>query len=518
MSWFLLIDSTRDTTKLHFKKLIFRWLMAAEFKTVQAHLLDGSARRATEAIERGGLAVEQMALATSSCISLICLSILGMTIAWWIPFVLLAGIFPSLFIRDKVNQLSYKTEEAYVKQHQSVAHLERLMLDDHLAKDVRLLRLGQWIFGRWLSASNVYVSSVNSNRKTGFRKLWLLAIISALTAGVCVVYAGWQAFNGFLSPGGFAIILGIVSQIQGALGSAIFSLGRLRETSSSMSEVGTFLAQAEQTESQKTESEPTITGFNPIDSIELHNVKFNYAPDCLALNDVSLSIKRGSTVALVGENGSGKSTLVNLICGLYRPADGSIFVNGQALTVENAASYCDRIGVVFQDFAKFPVSLGWNVALGNIQRPTDISMIEKCLAAVRFPLPPGGLDAIDESSFQMALAASGGEWQRLALARAMYRGKDTDVLIMDEPTGAMDPLAEHLLLEQMLELAKDKIALFVTHRMTLAKDADIIVVLHQGSIVEMGSHLELMQREGHYAAMYRTQASRFDSYLPLAKV
>jgi ATP-binding cassette subfamily B protein len=226
------------------------------------------------------------------------------------------------------------------------------------------------------------------------------------------------------------------------------------------------------------------------------------------LQDISLTIKSGSKVAIVGENGAGKTTLVKLLTGLLHPTNGDININGLDLDTMDKSKFWASIGAVFQDYARFPMSANFNVAVGDIDRLDDQDDIDACLMRAgleSFAAKPHAND----SAIYYELSLSGGQWQRLALARALFRTNKTQFVILDEPTSALDPNAEHELFEQFLELAHGKTTIFITHRLALAREADMIIVLDKGRIVETGHHNQLLASGGLYSNMFERQSSRY---------
>ncbi|MFF1816538.1 ABC transporter ATP-binding protein [Kribbella sp. NPDC058245] len=248
--------------------------------------------------------------------------------------------------------------------------------------------------------------------------------------------------------------------------------------------------------------------------ISLEAVSFTY-PGQLepALRDLDLVIRKGQTVALVGENGSGKTTLAKLLTGLYAPTAGRVCWNGVDLATVDAQTVHDRIAIVAQEPARWPMSAYDNVRIGRLDSPTDLdpALAASGADAVIAELPAGG-DTVLSREFKSGRDLSGGQWQRIGLARGLYR--DAPILVADEPTAAMDARAEQAAFESLRRIGSGRTKILITHRLVNVRQADVIVVLAHGRIVEQGSHTELLARGGLYADLYELQASAYVSADP----
>jgi ABC-type multidrug transport system fused ATPase/permease subunit len=231
------------------------------------------------------------------------------------------------------------------------------------------------------------------------------------------------------------------------------------------------------------------------------------------LRDVNLKLQAGEKMALVGENGAGKSTLIKLLMRLYDPSEGSILYGGVDLRDMDARDLRDRIGVLFQDFVRYQwtarenVGIGWVPALENRQRIERA--IEEGGARPVIEQLPQRLDTMLGGWFEDGHELSGGQWQKIALARAFMR--DSEVLVLDEPTAALDAEAEHELFVRLQQLAADRTAILISHRFSTVRRADRIAVIQEGRVEELGTHAELLARNGRYAHLFRLQASGYVS-------
>jgi ATP-binding cassette subfamily B protein len=270
-----------------------------------------------------------------------------------------------------------------------------------------------------------------------------------------------------------------------------------------------------------------LTGPNPRDGIRFENVSFTY-PEAAAtegatssraatagtptLIDINLHIKPGESLALVGENGSGKTTLIKLLTRLYPPTSGRILLDGRDLQEWDEVALRQRIGVIFQDFARYQLMVGENVGAGDVQHFADetrwADAAEKGMAASVIATLPSGFKTQLGKWFKDGRELSGGQWQKIALSRAFMRSQ-ADVLVLDEPTAAMDAAAEASIFEHFRKLTTDKIAILISHRFSTVRMADQIIVIQDGRIIERGQHDSLMRQNGHYAHLFSLQAKGY---------
>lgn len=245
-----------------------------------------------------------------------------------------------------------------------------------------------------------------------------------------------------------------------------------------------------------------------IDSLKLENVTFRYPyTDQNAIDNISLTIEKGSHVAIVGLNGSGKTTLVKIMMGLLKPSSGKVYMNGKDTSNWSTKSFSKRVSAVFQNFGKYKLQLDENVMLSDISHEKNEDYLRKKLDDVGFDYKKKGIDnrfdTILSKEFH-GIDISGGEWQRLAIARGIYRVHD--FIVLDEPTAAIDPIEEAYVYKQFETISKDKTVIVVTHRLGSVKSVDRIIVLNEGKILEDGSHEELLEKNGFYSEMFYEQA------------
>jgi ATP-binding cassette subfamily B protein len=231
-----------------------------------------------------------------------------------------------------------------------------------------------------------------------------------------------------------------------------------------------------------------------------------------ALRHVSLFIPRGQSLALVGQNGAGKTTFIKLLTRLYEPTEGRILLDGKDLRAWDEATLRRRIGVIFQDFNQYQFRFRENVGFGSVEQMEDAQRLERAVgrggADEVLRTLPAGLETPLGRWFKEGTELSGGQWQKVALARAFMR-EEADILVLDEPTAALDAEAEHAIFERFRQLARGRTTLLISHRFSTVRRADRIVVIEQGKIVEQGTHEELMAVGGRYAHLFTLQAKGY---------
>ncbi|GLX00473.1 ABC transporter ATP-binding protein [Microtetraspora sp. NBRC 16547] len=389
-----------------------------------------------------------------------------------------------------------------------------LLSDDRAAKEVRLFGLGAWLQNRMLRERRLVNAAQRRMDRRGLAVETCLAPLSAVVAGAGLLWAIAEAGSGRLTPGDVAMFIAAVGGVQTGLAQMA---GDVAAAHQQLLLFAHFRAVVDAP--QDLPVPERATPVPPLRrGIELKDVWFRYSPDHpWALRGVDVTIPYGAAVALVGRNGAGKSTLVKLLCRFYDPTRGTILWDGVDLRDMDPTVLRRRLGVLFQDFMEYDLTAGENIGLGDLALMDDRRRLEQAArdAGVHEDLAalPGGYDTPLTRVFLPAeegtgVMLSGGQWQRVALARALLRG-DRDLLILDEPSSGLDAESEHAIHTRLRTLRQGRTSVLISHRLNAVRDADHLVVLDAGQVVEQGTHEELMSAGGRYAGLFTLQASGY---------
>ncbi len=427
----------------------------------------------------------------------------------WLLFTLIICVVPAFLGETHFAFLGYSLNFRQTTARRQMDYLRILGGSKENAKELKLFGLGPYLVGRYTALWNeLHRQTVGLAR----RKLLFGSFLTLLgTLG----YYGTYAFVIYRTITG-ALTLGTMTLLAGAIAGASTNIQAFFSTFSVIADQAMFM-----TDLLKFLSiQPRI--FSKLDArpvprpirrgFEFRNVSFSYpANPRIVLDNVSFHLEPSSRIALVGENGQGKTTIVKLLTRLYDPTGGQIFLDGVDLREYDLEDLWKEIGVIFQDFTRYEMTVSENIAIGQIEERDNPFRIRaaahKSLADTFIRNLPKGYDQPLGSRFEEAIDLSGGEWQKMALARAYLR--EAQLLILDEPTAALDAKSEHEVFERFGELTKGKMALLISHRFSTVRMADRIVVLESGTIVEQGSHDALIGTGGRYAQMFELQAASY---------
>lgn len=432
----------------------------------------------------------------------------------WLLALLVVAVLPSLLGETHFAALGYSLLYQWTPQRRMLDYLRLTAASDATAKEVKLFGLSEWLRERYRTLAEEYMAA---NRRLAIRRGLVSFLLSALgTAGYYGAYVfivGWTV-QGATAANGTLFTLGLMTFLAGsfAQGRAIIqrvllTLSAVYEQCLYLDDLFSFLGMESSIKEGGKEVPATIK-----EGFVLEGVGFRYpGSEEWALRNLSCRIGAGERVALVGENGAGKTTLVKLLGRLYDPEEGRITLDGVDLRDVDPASLRRAIGVIFQDFVRYELSLRVNVAVGEIGRLDDTARVE---AAARDSLAdsvaaalPGGYGQVLGRRFDEGVELSGGQWQKVALARAYMRA--AQVLILDEPTAALDARAEHEVFQRFSDLVAGRTAIIISHRFSTVRMADRILVLQEGAVIEEGSHEELVARGGLYAELFALQAAGY---------
>jgi ATP-binding cassette, subfamily B, bacterial len=442
--------------------------------------------------------------------------VLSFSFGWWIPLLLFAFTIPSIYAQLRLEQESWDLESAQADTVRSMNLYAKVLTNPEYSKDLRLFQLQPFFLHNWKSNFNKALDQMLKLRAKGALTVVSWSLLSALGAAIPYVFVVYQALNGRLTLGDLALAAGLIFQVRRSLFVLIANAGDIYEVSLGSSAFFEVLKlEARNTVTLENSPSSTPSGENYTDSgLVLDSVSFSYPGSANpSLSNISLQIKPGQMVVIVGENGAGKSTLAKLLCRLYDPEVGNIKFRGEDIRVQSIENWQRKIAVVFQDFGRFSATIRDNIAFGKIEaavQDTDILAAVQEVGLKSFvDNSPKGLDTILGKQLRGGTDLSGGQWQRLAIARAVLRQPDAELLVLDEPTASLDPSTEHEVYKVFKKIAYGKICVIISHRLALAKSADQVVVLQHGKVAEIGPHSELMQAGGVYAQMYTNQASSY---------
>ena len=442
------------------------------------------------------------------------ISLLAMAgILWWlhwgvIPVLMLTAI-PYFFVRLQQSNKLFAWERERTPLERKAWYVNMLLTQATAAKEIRLFDLGPRL-RQWFQDAR----SVLRQERIALERRWALAGLAAQIVGVAGVFGvysfvAFRTFQGLLTVGDLVMYFLAVQRASGFLEGLGWSVSSLYESNLFLTTLHEFLgikSRLPESSHSKRFPQPIMQG------ITFDHVSFQYPhEERVAIRDLTFTIRPGEHVAFVGANGSGKTTLVKLLCRLYDPSGGRITIDEADIRDYPIADIRGAVSGIFQDFVKFQLSAKDNIALGVRSHDVGLSAVTQAAkrAGVHEAIErlPKGYESMLGKLFDGGHELSIGEWQKVALARAILR--DSQILILDEPTSAMDAKAEAELFERFHELAQGRMAILISHRLSTVKMADRIFVVDRGQIVEQGTHDELMRQQGLYATLFFTQAQHY---------
>jgi ATP-binding cassette, subfamily B, bacterial len=442
-------------------------------------------------------------------ISAVLMSISVMVYSPWLMLLLVAGVIPALLGESHFAFLGYAKNFRQTPIRRQMDYLRLLGGSKEAAKELKLFRLNQFLTDRFTHLSNrIYSEDVSLAR----RRLVATSIFSVIgTMGYysAYVFVIWRTVQGKLSIGTLTFLAGAIQQASQSIQQFFSTLAGIADQALFLTDLLAFL-----------EMKPTIISKpnalpvpRPIrQGFEFRNVSFHYPGNPRrVLNQLNFHLAPRERVALIGENGQGKTTIVKLITRLYDPTEGQILLDGIDLREYSLEDLYSEIGVIFQDFMRYEMKSRENIAVGRIEQIDNLDLLRmaahKSLADAVISKLPAEYEQMLGRRFENGVDLSGGEWQKIALARAYLR--DAQLLILDEPTAALDARSELEVFRRFAELTMGKMALLISHRFSTVRMADRIVVLENGNIAEEGSHSELTHLGGRYAEMFEMQAANY---------
>ena len=466
-------------------------------------------RAQKEAPYRPRLILAHLTQVGQNTVSLMAMMGLLLSLHWVAAGILIIAAAPAMLVKFRHTQKMYQWQRHQTTLERQAMYRGHLMCADNVAKELRLFNLGQ----HFLSQFHKLRSQIYREKLAIKLKNAISSLAAQSTAGLLILaiysFITYLTIQGVLKIGDLVLYHQALQRGQNALKSLVSNSSKLYEDNLFLTNLYEFLElqpRIVEVASPKAFPSKIKTG------ICFQNVSFQYAGTSRqALKNINFEIRPGEIIALVGENGSGKTTLIKLLCRLYDPTEGHITLDGNELHDFSVADLRRQISVVFQDYARYQFTARDNIWFGNIDLARDDVRITKAAyysgADDIIQTLPQGYETILGKWFQQGEELSIGQWQKIALARAFVR--DSQLVVLDEPTSAMDPKAEHEVFQQFRRLIKDQAAILISHRLSTVKMADRIYVMDQGKIVECGNHAQLMDLRGLYAHLYETQAKNY---------
>ena len=436
---------------------------------------------------------------------------------WWAALVMVLISVPSAIINFHYRRKHFQYMRRRSKDRRQMSYYSDLMVNKDMVKEIRMFGLSDTFINRYKETFDRYYAGI---RSLILREDMWHAIIAVVSSVVNCGFFAWFAYGvvtGKYQIGTYTLYAGALGQIAAEVGALITISATIYEGTLFIDNLTSFLKEEPTVvpvlPEERKEEGPLKVAHGQSHTIEFKHVSFIYpGTQRKVLDDVNLLIRPGETLVLVGLNGAGKTTLLKLLTRLYDPTEGVILLDGQDIRSYDVDDLYSMFGIIFQDFGKYAVNVSENIHFGNIHkemREEDIKRAaEEADATDYINHLPGGFNTPLMRIFEdEGIELSIGQWQKLAIARAFY--SDSDVLILDEPTASLDPMAEQEIFNQFDRLRSDKTTIFVSHRLSSATVASKIAVLEYGKIIEEGDHKALMAKRGRYYELFSTQAKRY---------
>ena len=424
----------------------------------------------------------------------------------WLIILLVVAVVPAFLGEAHFNDRSYALTRGQTPERRELDYLRYIGASDETAKEVKIFNLSGFIIDRFKVLSDKFYrdNKLLALRRSGWGTFF--ALIGSAGYYGAYVFILVKAIGGSLSIGDLTFLAGSFRQMRAMLEGI---LNRFTSISQSAVYLGDFF-EFFTIQPKIKEAKNSLSFPNPIrQGFHSRTVGFRYLnAEHWANRHLNFTLHASEKLALVGENGAGKTTLVKLLARLYDPTEGRILLDGHDLKEYNLGELRMQIGIIFQDYIRYQMSVAQNIAVGNIKEKDNRALIktaaQKSLADLLVAKLPNQYDQPLGRRFNEGTELSGGEWQKIALARAYM--KDAQLLILDEPTAALDARAEYTVFQRFAELTQGKSAVLISHRFSTVRMADRILVLEKGELIEIGSHEELLQKNGRYAELFQLQA------------
>ncbi len=453
----------------------------------------------------------------SAIITLISYIVILASVLWWAALVIVAVSVPSAIINFYYRRKNFEYMRRRSRDRRQMSYYSDLLVNKDLAKEIRIFDLSDTFIGRYRTVFDKYFSGI---RALILREnVWHMAIIVVSSVVNCCFYAyfAYLVISGRQLIGDYSLYTGALMSVAGQVTSLISISATIYEGTLFIDNLTSFLHEGKTVvpvlpPERAAEGPRHVTRGVP-HTIVFEHVSFSYpGTERRVLDDINMTIRPGETLVLVGLNGAGKTTLLKLLTRLYDPTEGRILLDGYDLREYDVKELYAMFGIIFQDFGKYAESVSENIRFGDIHKSESEETVRQAAedagADEYISRLPHGFDTplmrvFEEDGIELSI----GQWQKLSIARAFY--SDSDVLILDEPTASLDPMAEQEIFNQFDRLRQDKTTIFVSHRLSSATVASKIVVLEYGRLIEEGDHKTLMAMRGRYFELFSTQAKRY---------
>ena len=442
-------------------------------------------------------------------ITMISFAALMLRFSPWLVLILLATSIPAFIAETRFSEQGFRLLTRRAPETRQINYLARLLTEDSAAKEIKLFNLGDKLLERY---TKLFAKFFAEDRSLAVRRAavgFSLGLIATMGLYGSYAWIVWRTVQGTISLGDMTLYLTIFRQGQSTFQSILAAVGNIYESNLFMANYFEFLDIKPQ---MRVAAPPKKLPAVMTAGIEFRGIGFRYPEsEEWVLRNVDLTIRPGEKIALVGHNGAGKTTLIKLLSRLYDPTEGVILLDGIDLRDIDPLELRQKIGVIFQDFVRYHLPASENIGFGQIEAADRMDRIvesaRKSGAHTMIENLPEGYETMLGRWFHGGHELSLGQWQRIALARAFMR--DAEILVLDEPTASLDAQTEYEIFRHFQELTEGKMAILISHRFSTVRMADRIVVIENGRIAEMGSHEELLRREGIYARLFGMQAEGY---------
>ncbi|MCE9602804.1 MAG: ABC transporter ATP-binding protein/permease [Gemmatimonadetes bacterium] len=428
---------------------------------------------------------------------------------WALVVLAMLAAAASLFLERRNTVRMYEFFYKETPEEREREYLGNLLVEPKSTKEVRAYVLADHLLDRHKRISEALLVKRTEMYKAGANTSMITGLVTGTSLALAYAFVAWRGVHGLIDAGGVVLVIGAFAAVSGTLSNISSTFVAVDQHTTFLDDYFSFLAIETLV---PVPADPKAIPHRLAEGIEFRDVMFEYpGGSSPAVDGFNLHIRDGELLALVGENGTGKSTFVKLLLRFYDPDRGSVHIGGVDLRDIPPEVLRERIGVLFQDFATYELTVRENVAMGRPGAAVDDGRVEKALRDARADALvrklPAGLDSRTGRLFEGGHDLSGGEWQRLALARIMYR--DADVWILDEPTSSLDPEAEAAVFAELKANLRGRIGIVISHRFSTVRIADRIAVIDDGRVQELGTHEELLAAKGRYARLFELQAAGY---------